>query len=350
MSLRAEPAAKPACTAVLLVNLGSPDAPTAAALRRYLGEFLSDPRVVEIPRFLWWPILHGVILRTRPRKSAAKYASIWTPEGSPLAVWTAKQAKLLTGYLGQRGHRVIVRHAMRYGEPSIAARLDELKAAGATRVLVLPLYPQYASATTGSLWDAISRWVPRTRVVPELRFVHRFHDDADYIDALARRVTEHWMREGRPDKLLMSFHGLPARTVALGEPYQRECLETARLLAVRLGLHAGDWLATFQSRFGRAKWLEPYTEPTLRRLAREGVQRVDVICPGFVSDCLETLEEIAIEGRAAFLTAGGKHFHYIPCLNDSHAGLLALTALALRHMQGWDDAVSRAGATAQSPA
>jgi protoporphyrin/coproporphyrin ferrochelatase len=185
------------------------------------------------------------------------------------------------------------------------------------------------------VWDAVARWAPRTRVLPELRFVPRFHDDPAYVDALARRLTDYWQREGRPDKLLMSFHGLPARTIALGDPYHRECQETARLLAARLSLRDGDWIVSFQSRFGKAKWLEPYTEPTLRQLARDGVQRVDVVCPGFVADCLETLEEIAVEGRAAFLTAGGKSFHYIPCLNDSHEGMLALTQLALRHMQGW---------------
>jgi ferrochelatase len=337
MSFNQEPASsdKPARTAVLLINLGSPDAPTPAAVRRYLAEFLADPRVVEIPRLLWWPILHSIVLRTRPRKSAAKYAGIWTAEGSPLAVWTARQATLLTGYLGERGQRVLVRHAMRYGSPGIGEQLDQLKAEGATRVLLLPLYPQYASATTGSMWDAVARWAQRTRVLPELRCVQRFHDDAGYLDALARRITDHWMREGRPDKLVMSFHGLPARTVALGDPYHRECLETARLLAERLGLRDDAWLATFQSRFGKAKWLQPYTEPTLRRLARDGVARVDVVCPGFMADCLETLEEIAVEGRNAFITAGGKSFHYIACLNDSHPGMLALTQLTLRHLQGW---------------
>ena len=337
MTLRREPPAAPrARTAVLLVNLGSPDAPTPSAVRRYLAEFLSDPRVVEIPRLVWKPLLRGVILPTRPRKTAPKYASIWTTEGSPLAVWTAKQAKLLAGYLGERGQQVLVRHAMRYGNPSIADMLDRLKAEGANRVLVLPLYPQYASATTGSVWDAVASWMPGTRVLPELRFVNRFHDDPAYIDALSRRIAGYWQREGRPDRLVMSFHGLPARTVALGDPYQHECLETARLLAARLALKEGDWTVTFQSRFGKAKWLEPYTEPTLRRLGKEGVQRVDVVCPGFVADCLETLEEIAMEGRNAFMSAGGKSFHYIPCLNDSHEGLLALTQLAMRHLHGWD--------------
>lgn len=325
----------PGC-AVLLCNLGTPDAADAPALRRYLAEFLADPRVVEIPRWLWWPILHGVVLRTRPAKSAAKYARIWTSDGSPLAVWTGKQARLLEGYLGQRGHRVAVRPAMRYGEPSIATVLSELKAGGASRILVLPLYPQYCAATTASVVDAVAAWSQRTRRLPELRFVNGYHDDAGYIDALARRVSDHWMKHGRGERLVMSFHGMPARTRELGDPYHDACHATARLLAERLSLTPGRWSVAFQSRFGRAKWLEPATEPTLRALAADGVGRVDVICPGFAADCLETLEEIALEGRAAFLAAGGKEFHYIDCLNDRHEWLAALASIALRHMQGWN--------------
>jgi len=322
-------------TAVLLVNLGTPDAPTAPALRRYLGEFLSDPRVVEIPRLLWWPILHGLVLPLRPAQSAAKYKSIWTAEGSPLALWTEKQAKLLTGYLGERGHRVLVRHAMRYGAPSIAAELDALKAAGAARILVLPLYPQYAGATTASMIDAVAAWAQRTRHIPELRFVNQYHDDAGYIDALAQSVLAHWQAHGRAT-LVASFHGVPARSVALGDPYEAQCRETARRLAKRLGLGDGELVVAFQSRFGRARWLEPYTEPTLRRLAAAGTSRVDVICPGFAADCLETLEEIAQQGRDAFLHAGGREFRYIACLNDRHEWIAALSALALRHLAGWD--------------
>ena len=323
-------------TAVLLVNLGTPDAPTAAALRKYLAEFLSDPRIVEIPRALWWLILHGVILRVRPAKSAAKYASVWTAEGSPLAMWTARQATLLLGSLGERGHRVIVRHAMRYGQPAIAAVLDALKAENVTRVLVLPAYPQYAAATTASVIDAVTNWARQVRRVPEFRFVSEFHDDPAYVDALAQSARSHWQQNGRGERLVFSFHGVPHRSLLLGDPYHCQCHKTARLLAEALGLRKNEWLVTFQSRFGKAKWLEPYTEPTLQQLAASGVTRVDLMCPGFVADCLETLEEIDQEARAAFIAAGGREFHYIPCLNDSAAGIRALTAVAVRHLQGWD--------------
>lgn len=322
-------------TAILLCNLGTPQSPTPAALRRYLAEFLSDPRVVEIPRLLWWLILHGVILRVRPARSARKYASIWTEQGSPLLVWTELQAKLLRGYLGERGHHVSVRTAMRYGEPSIAAGLDELKREGATRILVLPLYPQYSGPTTASVIDAVGAWARKVRALPELRFVNRYHDDPGYIAALAKRVTDHWMIHGRPDRLVLSFHGVPQRTLLLGDPYHCECHVTARLLTERLGLKREDVLVTFQSRFGKARWLEPYTEPTLKALAAGGVQRVDVMCPGFTSDCLETLEEINVEARHAFLTAGGKEFNYIACLNDQHEWIAALADVAIRHLQGW---------------
>lgn len=322
--------------AVLLVNLGTPDEPTAPALRRYLAEFLSDPRVVEIPRLVWWPILHGIILRTRPAKSAAKYASIWTPEGSPLAVWTDRQAKGLAERLAERGHRLLVRGAMRYGSPSVASQLDALRAEGATRVLVLPLYPQYAAATTASVADAVMRWSLAARRQPELRFVNEYHDDAGYIGALAERVQAHWREHGRGDKLLLSFHGVPHRSLLLGDPYHCQCHKTARLLGERLGLAKDQLLVTFQSRFGKAKWLEPYTEPTLRALAAAGTKRVDVMCPGFAGDCLETLEEINQEAREAFLESGGERFEYIECLNDQPAWLDALTAVAERHLQGWD--------------
>jgi ferrochelatase len=321
---------------VLLVNLGTPDAPTPAALRRYLAEFLSDPRVVEIPRPLWWPLLHGLILRLRPAKSARKYAAIWTPEGSPLALWTAKQARLLAGYLGQAGHPVLVRHAMRYGSPAIAGELEALRADGATRVLVLPLYPQYSAATSASAFDAVAAWGERVRHLPELRFVQHYHADAGYIGALAAQVLAHWQREGRGRMLVMSFHGLPERTQRLGDPYADQCQLSARLLAERLGLGPAEYRVTFQSRFGKARWLQPYTEPTLQQLARDGVERVDILCPGFVADCLETLEEIDQEARQAFVAAGGKTLHYIPCLNDRHEWIAALRDIALRHLQGWD--------------
>lgn len=327
------------CTGVLLCNLGTPDAPTPPALRRYLAEFLSDPRVVEIPPALWRPLLHGIILRTRPAKSAAKYASIWTPEGSPLKVWTEKQALLLQGWLGERGHRrLLVRAAMRYGSPSIAAQLDALKREGATRILILSAYPQYSGTTTASLADAVQAWAQRVRRLPELRFVNSYHGDEGYIEALARSVERHWREHGRPgpsDRLVMSFHGVPERTRRLGDPYADECQATAQALAQRLDLAPGQWWLTFQSRFGKARWLEPYTEPTLVEMARTGVQRVDVLCPGFTSDCLETLEEISQEARSAFLTAGGKTFHYLPCLNDQPDWIGALGRIAQRHLEGW---------------
>jgi len=325
----------PGRTAVLWCNLGSPDEPTAKAVRPYLAAFLSDPRVVEIPKAAWMPILHGIILRTRPAKSAAKYASIWMPEGSPLKVWTQKQATLLRGWLGERGHRVVVRDAMRYGQPSIASRLDELRAEGVTRVLVLQAYPQYSATTTASVIDAVNAWSARVRRVPEFRFVNDYHDDAGYIDALARSVMRHWQHNGRPDQLVMSFHGIPARNIRLGDPYHAQCVVTARLLADRLQLTPDQYRVTFQSRFGRAKWLEPYTEPTLRELGAKGVKRVDVMCPGFPADCLETLEEIAMEGRDAFMQAGGKEFTYIPCLNDSRDWITALAGITERHLAGW---------------
>ena len=323
-------------TAVLLCNLGTPDAPTAPAVRRYLAQFLGDDRVVEIPKLAWWPILHGIILRTRPAKSAAKYATVWHPqEGSPLAHWTQRQALLLRGWLGEAGHPVLVRHAMRYGQPTIAAELDALKAEGATRILILPLYPQYSGTTTASVFDAVYDWARTQRHVPELRFVNRYHDNAAYIEALAKRIEAHWRDAGRSAHLVMSFHGVPARTLELGDPYHCESHKSARLLAERLGLSRQQYTVTFQSRFGKAKWLEPYTEPTLVAMAQRGVQSVDVVCPGFTSDCLETLEEINQEAREAFLHAGGKAFSYIPCLNDSAPWIDALSQIAQQHLAGW---------------
>lgn len=322
-------------TAVVLCNLGTPDEATAPALRRYLAEFLGDGRVVEIPRAIWALILHGIILRVRPAKSAAKYASIWTPEGSPLKVWTEKQATLLRGYLGERGHQVTVRYAMRYGNPSIPAVLDELKAQGVTRMLILPAYPQYSGTTTASVFDAVALWGLKARQLPELRFINRYHDDPGYIEALAKRIQHHWMHQGQADHLVMSFHGVPERTLLLGDPYHCECHKTARLVAERLGLAKDRYTVTFQSRFGKAKWLEPYTEPTLVAKAQAGLRSVDVVCPGFTSDCLETLEEIRMEAQEAFKHAGGQAFNYIDCLNDSPDWIRAMADLAERHLQGW---------------
>jgi ferrochelatase len=321
--------------AILWCNLGTPDEPTPAAVRRYLAEFLADRRVVEIPRVAWLPLLYGLVLPFRASKSAAKYASIWTPDGSPLKVWTEKQAKLLQGFLGERGHRVTVRPAMRYGSPSIATQLDALVHDGATRVLVLPAYPQYSAATTASVVDAVAQWAQRTRALPELRFVNRYQDDSAYIEALVTRLRRHWRDNGRGDHLVMSFHGVPERTVQLGDPYYSECLDTAQRLANRLGLDKDAHTVAFQSRFGRAKWVGPATDATLRTLAKRGVETVDVICPGFTGDCLETLEEIAMEGQRTFLTAGGKAFRYVPCLNDDPAWIAALCGVAERNLAGW---------------
>jgi len=338
MAFRTEPTythGQPARTAILYCNLGTPAAPTAPALRRYLAEFLGDERVVEIPKPIWWLILHGIILRVRPAKSAAKYASIWRPEGSPLMVHTRQQAQALQAQLQARGHHVRVRHAMRYGEPSIGAEMDALKAEGVQRVLVVPAYPQYSGTTTASVFDALYRWGLRVRLLPELRFVNRYHDDPGYIAALAARVRAHWQAHGQGQVLVMSFHGVPERTLQLGDPYHCECMKTGRLLMEALGLSREQVRVTFQSRFGKAKWLEPYTEPTLVALAEQGVRNVDVICPGFTGDCLETLEEIQQEAQEAFLHAGGDRFGYIPCLNDSAAWIDALTRLCETHLQGW---------------
>jgi ferrochelatase len=322
-------------TAVLLCNLGTPDAPTPAAVRRYLAEFLADPRVVEIPRAAWLPLLYGVILPLRSAKSAAKYATIWRPDGSPLKVWTERQAKRLQGWLGEQGSGVRVEYAMRYGTPAIGERLTALADAGAQRVLVLPAYPQYSGTTTASVVDAVAQWAQQRRNIPELRFVNGYHDERGYVQALAQRIERYWALHGRPDHLVMSFHGVPERTVQLGDPYADACRETARLLARALQLPESQHTLSFQSRFGKAKWLQPYTQPTAEALARAGTRRLDVVCPGFTSDCLETLEEIDQEVRAAFLNSGGKEFHYIPCLNDEAEWVAGLGGIAQRHMAGW---------------
>jgi ferrochelatase len=298
---------------VLLVNLGTPAAPTPQAVRRYLAEFLSDRRVVELPRWLWLPLLYGVILNVRPARSAKKYASVWTLEGSPLAVHTAKQAQLLAAASGLR-----VEYAMRYGDPGIAGGLARLRAAGARRIVVLPLYPQYARSTTASVRDVIG---------PDVAMIEEFHAHPAYIAALAASLRRHWAERGRGELLLMSFHGIPKRSVERGDPYESQCRETARLLAAALELDASRWKLTFQSRFGAAEWLQPYTRPTLVELARGGLKRVDVVCPGFVSDCLETLEEIGIEARHAFLDADGREFHALPCLNEEPRWIEALAEI-----------------------
>ncbi|HTT09541.1 MAG TPA: ferrochelatase [Burkholderiaceae bacterium] len=331
--------AQPPRAAVLLINLGTPAAPTVAAVRSYLKQFLSDPRVVEIPAPIWWPILHGVILNTRPRRSAAKYASIWTAAGSPLKVNSEQQALQLRGWLGDRGMDVDVALAMRYGEPSIASVLDQLRARRVDRLLVVPMYPQYSATTTATAFDAVNAALARTRNVPEVRWVRHFCDQREYIEALKVRVLDHWRKFGRADdeggKLVMSFHGVPRRTLDRGDPYHCQCQKTGRLLAEALRLESGQYAITFQSRFGRAEWLRPYTASVLQELGARSARRVDVVCPGFVADCLETLEEIAMEGNDVFRRAGGGTFHYIPALNDSPAFIEALVHLVQTHTHGW---------------
>jgi ferrochelatase len=327
--------------AVVLVNLGTPDAPTRPALRRYLKEFLLDPRVVEIPRAVWKLILHGVILPFRCGRSAKKYAAIWLREGSPLRIYTGKQAALLQELLVERGHQdVEVAMAMRYGSPSLPSVLDALKARGVERIVILPAYPQYSGTTTASIWDAVFDHYRQIRNIPELRLVKHYHDHEGYIEALADNVLTYWDNHGRGEKLIMSFHGVPKRTLLLGDPYYCECQKTGRLLAARLRLSPDQYLVTFQSRFGRAEWLQPYTAPTVQQLAREGVRRIDVLCPGFTSDCLETLEEINMEVRQDFLVNGGQDYHYIPCLNGNPAWITGLAEIAEQHLIGWPTMLS----------
>ncbi|GAB4124099.1 MAG: ferrochelatase [Sideroxydans sp.] len=346
MTYRTEPAfthGTPEKTGILLVALGTPDAPTARAVRPYLKQFLGDPRVVEIPRAVWWVILNGIILNVRPKKSAAKYASIWMPEGSPLRVHTERQAVLLEGALRTRTSAPFaVEYAMRYGNPSIPAALARLKAQNCQRLLVVPLYPQYAASTTATALDVVFDELKHWRNQPALRTIKHFHDDPGYIRALAANIRHAWQQRGRPDKLLMSFHGLPRYTLDKGDPYHCECHKTARLLAAELGLQDGQWAISFQSRFGRAEWLQPYTTTMLKQWGQQKIGRVDVVCPGFVADCLETLEEIAQEGREDFLHAGGGDYHYIPCLNERDDWIAALAKLVMDNLAGWLDEPDRA--------
>jgi len=328
----------PAKTGILLVNLGTPDAPTAAAVRPYLKEFLSDPRVVEIPKPVWWLILNGIILNIRPKKSAAKYASIWMKEGSPLRVYTEKQASMLGGYLSQRTNSpYVVDFAMSYGNPSVAGVLKKLKEQNCQRILIVPLYPQYAASSTATVFDLVFGAMKKMRSMPAVRTIRNFHDHPGYIKALANNINDYWMKHGRPEKLVMSFHGVPQYTLDKGDFYHCECHKTGRLLAEQLGLKPEQYAVSFQSRFGKAEWIKPYTTATLLELGKQKTKRVDVVCPGFVADCLETLEEIAMEGKEDFQHAGGGEYHYIPCLNDRDDWMHALTDLVMDNLHGWLD-------------
>ncbi|MBZ0333543.1 ferrochelatase [Marinobacter sp. AL4B] len=321
---------------VLVTNLGTPDAPTPSALRRYLAEFLWDPRVVEVARPLWWLILHGVILRIRPRRSAKAYAGVWTSEGSPLLVHTAKQAEGIREALQARyGNNVVVGFAMRYGNPSIQRVLDEMQQQGVNKLLVLPLYPQYSASTSASTFDAIAKDFMGRRWLPDFRFVSHYHDFPAYIEAMAQHIEAHWAEHGRKQKLILSYHGIPLKYLLNGDPYHCECHKTSRLLAERLGLKEDEYLTTFQSRFGREEWLQPYTDETLKSLPDSGVKSIDVFCPGFSADCLETVEEIDEENREYFMEAGGEAFAYIPCLNATPGHIDALVELVEENIKGW---------------
>ena len=310
---------------ILITNLGTPDAPTPAALRKYLAQFLSDPRVIETPRLLWWPVLHGIILRLRPRRSARAYREVWTEAGSPLLAISKRQCEAIRSALGEavdEPYRVEL--GMRYGNPSIRSALEKLRSYNIRKLLVLPLYPQYSAATTASTFDAVADVLKTWRIVPQVKMITSYHDDPGYIDALAESIRSHWAQSGEPDKLLFSFHGLPRAYVLAGDPYEDECRASARLVARQLDLHDELWAVSFQSRFGPRKWLQPYTDKLLRKWGKRRVSHVQVICPGFAADCLETLEEIQIQNRDFFLSAGGKRFSYIPALNDHPRHIAAL--------------------------
>ncbi|MEZ4518529.1 MAG: ferrochelatase [Chloroflexota bacterium] len=321
---------------ILLVNVGSPAAPTGAALRPYLAQFLGDERIIEYPRWMWQPILHGIILNTRPRRSARLYERVWTEEGSPLLSVLHQQAAALEAWLGTRlPVPVKVEAGMRYGDPSIAHALRELDRANVRRILVFPLYPQYSATTTATSLDAVFDELKTWRRMPELRTINRYHTHPLYIKVLATAVQEQWTHTGRPERLLMSFHGIPQEYADKGDPYYHECHETAQLLVEELRLDADEWQVTFQSRFGPAEWLQPYTDVTLTEWGQAGLAHVDAICPGFSADCLETVDEVGREGRESFQEAGGGEFHYIPALNARPNHIEALGAVALEHLGGW---------------
>ncbi|MGB5511980.1 MAG: ferrochelatase [Woeseiaceae bacterium] len=321
---------------IVLVNLGTPTEPTAASVRRFLKQFLSDPRVVEYPRWLWWLILNGIILRIRPSRSAAAYRKIWTDAGSPLMLYSeAVAAGMQTQLDARMPGAACVELAMSYGDPSISDAVDRLLARGARRLLVLPMYPQYSGTTTASVIDAVARKMNDLRWVPELRFINQYHDEPGYIAALVASIRESWEQHGRGDKLMFSFHGVPRKTLLSGDPYHCQCRKTARLVVEGLGLGDDEWLLSFQSRVGREEWLTPYTDETIVKLGKEGVGRLDVVCPGFSADCLETLEEIAMQNAELFLESGGKSLHYIPALNDRDDHVSFLTDLVQQHCGGW---------------
>ncbi len=325
-------------TGILLVNLGTPEAPTSSAVRRFLKQFLSDPRVVEYPRWLWWLILNGIILRIRPSRSAAAYREIWTDEGSPLMIYSLAIASEMQQLLDARySGAVKVELGMSYGDPSIDDAVDRLLAKGARRLLVLPLYPQYSGTTTASVIDAVARKLNKLRWVPELRFINQYHDERGYVDALVASITEYWAEHGRGDKLMFSFHGVPKSTLLGGDPYHCQCRKTARLVVETLGLADDDWVLSFQSRVGREEWLRPYTDETVAELGKNKLGTLDVVCPGFSSDCLETLEEIAMQNAELFEESGGGALHYIPALNAraDHVGFL--TGLVEKHLGGWPE-------------
>jgi protoporphyrin/coproporphyrin ferrochelatase len=322
---------------VLVVNLGTPAAPTAKALRPYLRQFLSDPRVIELPRLQWQLILNLFILTRRPRVSAHLYETVWTKEGSPLLAITRAQAAGLAERLRERvGTPLRVEAGMTYGEPSVATALRRLREAGATRVLVLPMYPQYSGTTIGSVFDTVARELMTWRLVPELRTVNGWHDEPAYVRSLAASIREVWERDaGPPEKLLFSFHGIPLRYFEGGDPYHCLCHKTARLVAAELGLPEERWVVAFQSLFGKEEWIKPYTADTVAALGRAGLRSLDVVCPGFAADCLETLEEIEVQNRGFFEQAGGGRFRYVPALNDRADHLDFLADFAHRHLQGW---------------
>ena len=323
---------------VLLVNLGSPEEPTPSAVKKYLAQFLSDPRVIEANRLIWWFALHAVILRIRPPRSAKSYQKIWTDDGSPLVHYTRLQTQAIQKKLEERfrGH-VIADMAMTYGKPSIKNALEGLRKAGARRLLILPLYPQYSATTTAAVFDQVTSVLQGWRWLPDLRMINDYHDHPLYIKALANSIKQQWQNTPRGDLLLFSFHGIPLRYINNGDPYFCHCQKTARLVAEELSLNENEWKVVFQSRFGREPWLEPYCSVTLQELPAAGVKSVDVICPGFSSDCLETLEEIRMENKELFIEAGGENFNYIPCLNDTPEHISVICEVLTAHMFGWPE-------------